>query len=95
MERNSLTFKKTHFEKRNVVHNDEVDMYLNLLANAIIKYGVSRVLNMEKTQIKTISSQEKTIAQKRKDTVQLNDDGKDLMKVLPILVLPVLIPKYA
>ena len=33
---------------------------------------------MDETQIKTFSPQEKTIAQKGKDTVKLNDDGKDL-----------------
>ena len=78
MKRNGLTFRKPHSEKRTEVHDDEVDLYLNLLADAIVRYGVNRVLNMDETHIKTFASQDKTIALKGQETIKLNDDGKDL-----------------
>ena len=77
MKRNGLAFRKPHSEKRTEVQDDEVDMYLNLLADAIIRFGVNRIYNMDETHIKTFASQDKTISLKGQETIKLNDEGKD------------------
>ena len=77
MKQNGQVFRKPHSEKRTEFQDDEVDMYLNLLADAIIRFGVNRILNMDETHIKTFASQDKTISLKGQETIKLNDESKD------------------
>lgn len=78
MKRHNLTFRTPHSEKRTEINEDEIDIYLNLIATEILRYGVTRVLNMDETRINTFSPQQKTIAPVGIETIKIKNDGKNL-----------------
>lgn len=47
MKRNCLVLRKRHAERCTEIRDIEVDEYLNSLADAIIKFGINRILNMD------------------------------------------------
>ena len=67
--RNGLSFKKAHYERRGIINADEVDRYLEEVADAIITYGEQCVLNMDETCVNTFNPPDKGIAIRGKDTV--------------------------
>lgn len=67
--RNGLSFKKAHYERRGIINDDEVDRYLEEVADAIITYGEQYVLNMDETCVNTFNPPDKGIAIRGKDTV--------------------------
>lgn len=80
MKRNGLSLRKPHAEKRTEVREQEIDDYLNSLVDAIIKYGVNRIFNMDETRINTFSPQVKTIALKGQETVKINANNENLIE---------------
>lgn len=77
MKRNNLVLWKPHAEKRTEIRDIEVDEYLNSLADAIIKFGIFNVLNMDEKRVNTFSPQVKAVFIKGQETVKINSNHQN------------------
>ena len=78
MKRNRFVYKRAHFKRRGTIQQDAVENYLTKLSHAIETYGISKVLNMDETQILLSNFSQSTIAKKGQQTVTINAKCTDL-----------------
>lgn len=74
MKRNNLVFRETHVERRGSINDDDVDVFLSKLADALITYGKGRILNVDETFINTFNNHIKQIALKGQSSVRVSKD---------------------
>lgn len=58
--------------------NDDIGIYLNLIATSLLGYWVSCVINMDQTRINTFFTQRKTVVPRVLEAFKTKDDGKSL-----------------
>lgn len=62
MNRKSISVRQSHFCRRGFIDDDKVPNFLKTLSQEIRKYGWSMIFNMDKTSVRIININDKTIA---------------------------------
>ncbi|MBR4634431.1 hypothetical protein IKO50_05835 [bacterium] len=78
MRKHNLVYRRTHYARRGAIDEVKANEFLQHLSDAISRYGPSRVLNMDETQVLLNNFNKKTIAIKGQKTVTVEKDFVDL-----------------
>jgi len=71
MKRYHLVFRKVHYQRRGAIDKKWADKFLIQVADAIAKYGVENVINMDETQVRIDNSSGTVIAHKGQEKVTI------------------------
>ena len=77
MKRHDLSFRVPHYERRGAINFEEVDEFLNKMADALVKYHPKYIFNMDETFINIFNPPAKVVAPRGQATVKIEADRFD------------------
>lgn len=71
---NGLVFRKAHYERRGIINEDQIEIFLSELAAAIDEFGEQREINIDETFLLNVNLRKEKIAVKGQKTVKIDKE---------------------
>lgn len=75
MMRYGLSYRMVHYERRGIINEKQVDIYLTEIADAVKLYGIERIVNMDETFVTNRNLQARAVGLKGQETIRVNDEN--------------------
>ena len=75
MMRHGLSYRRVHYERRGIIDEKQVDIYLTEIADAVRLYGIDKIVNMDETFVTTRNLQTRVVGLKGQETIRVNDEN--------------------